>query len=348
MRLLPFGPFFRGRLSWRVQLALMIIGALLLPASGQAADPSIAPGVVVAAGASIVLVEPTEKPITAEAAGSGLVGVVRKEKLNALVYTAATLASTVDDKVTYSLDGKPWTVSITVRDQAPTLTSPDLYKSSFKAVFSLFILAVVVESGLALMFRWSPFLNLFDGRRLDPLVSFAFSLLLVWSFHLDVTTALMNTYSNTTYPWGWEGLILTAMIIAGGSAGVNRMLQTLGFRPAGGPPIPPPLPPQNEAWIAVKLIRAKAVGPVTVQIGSDANLAVAGTIGYGSVHDGEWWRYFFRDRGRFPQSGGHVVVPGPCRIQLDGVDANGKELPPAVWGVHIVADRAVIDVELKL
>ena len=109
----------------------------------------------------------------------------------------------------------------------------------------LFILAVLVENGLALIFRWRPFLDYFDSRTVNALFASGFSLFFVYLFNLDVSTTLVNTYSGTNHPVNWPGLVLTGLIIAGGSAGINRIFQALGFRPVGTQDQPVATPPAN-------------------------------------------------------------------------------------------------------
>jgi hypothetical protein len=209
---------------------------------------------------------------------------------------------------------------------------------------------VLVESGLALLFRWRPFLDFFDSRSVNSLVAFLFSLVLVRLFNLDIASQLFGTYSesNTLHlnDWmGWPGSLLTAMIIAGGSAGVNRIFQSFGFRPTSAQEkVQPPDLKNDQAWVAVTLLRDKAVGSVDVLIKN----GVAGTISGTSPKD--WfWRYFIRDKGRFPQTGGYTVPPGPgYEIELQAYDANGAALPRKKWGPYEIAPRAIIDIELKI
>jgi hypothetical protein len=246
-----------------------------------------------------------------------------------------------------------WCLPAAADQTAPTLQDPALYTTSFKALFVLMILAVVVESGLALIFRWKPFLAYFDSRSVNPLVAFAFSLIFVYLFKLDIVTTLINIYSapNPPQPINWAGMILTAMIIAGGSAGVNRLFQSLGLRPASQVEQQQPKPAPTEAWIAVTLVRDKAAGPVSVLIGQAGVPLVAGTISGTSRKGarGSWWRLFLRDRGRFPQSGGHSVVPGGAyEVRLDAEDKEGKPVQSKTWGPNAVAAGAIIDIELAV
>src|ERR1019366_1972671 len=174
---------------------------------------------------------------------------------NVLLYMPPDGRSDLEDSVEYTVEGQAVKVPIAVKAAAPMLTDSELYNKSFKALFALFILAVLVENGLALVFRWRPFLDYFDWHTVNALVAFLFSLLFVWLFELDIATTLVNTYAGTTHSVNWPGMVLTAAIIAGGSAGVNRIFQALGFRAVSSQQPPAPKPPPTEAWIAVTLVR---------------------------------------------------------------------------------------------
>ena len=330
------------RRAVHVALVLTLLMGSCAIQAAQAQSPAVVP-----AGESVVLAR-TEQAITETKVTLGALASGTQDKTNFLVYIAPERATDGQQAVvTYKAGGDTKLVSVSIRDPAPTLTDPQFYTASFKALFGLFILAVVVESGLALIFRWPPFLDFFDSRSTNAIVAFIFSYIFVQLFNLDIATTLVNIYSGTKYPVSFTGLVLTAMIIAGGSAGVRRMLQTFGFRPPAAADEPPPAPPPNEAWIAVTLIRQRAVGPVSVQIGAPGQVAIAGTI-TGTGRRSGVFRYFLRDKGRFPNSGGYRITPGQYEIRLSGVDAAGNTLSPAPWGPAQIGNRALVDVQFRL
>lgn len=268
----------------------------------------------------------------------------------ALIYLPPPGAHDMEDTVQYNVNGTPQTpIKIHVHPRAPTLDSGKLYEASFKALFVLLILAVLVESGLALLFRWRPFLDYFDSRSMNALVAFLFSFLLVQLFNLDIANQLIGIYTETSkQPTFWErlpGALLTAMIIAGGSAAVNRVFQSFGFRPTSAQEQPKkPEPNQNEAWVAVTLVREKAVGSAEVLIKNQ----VAGTIS-GASPKNRFLRYFVRDKGRFPQTAGYTVAPGAdYEIAVQGYTAQGDKLDLAKRGPFDIAPRAIIDIEFKV
>lgn len=264
----------------------------------------------------------------------------------ALLYFAPAGSADLDDLVQYKAGDSSRAMHIRVQTVAPPL-SGDIYTKSSKALFILFVLAILVENGLALLFRWRPFLDYFDTRSVNPLVALGLSLLLVMYFNLDITTGLLNIYAGTNVGANGPGILLTAMIIAGGSAGVNRIFRALGFRPVSADSEPLARPPLDKAWIAVRLgIASKAVGTIAVLIGPQGTPTAAGTINAGSGRMSRLLAYFIRDRHRFPPSGGYVVAPGgPYEVRLEGKDAAGNPLS-AGWGPYAIAQGAIIDAVL--
>lgn len=229
----------------------------------------------------------------------------------------------------------------------PTLTAHDVYTPSFQALFTLFILAVLLESGLAIIFNWKLFISTFDAKATKPLIAVLVASLFVFRYKLDIVTRLVNIYTNAGYPINFAGKFLTALVIAGGSAGVNRLLQALGFRSVQTESQPPPRVPPAVAWISVTLKRVKAEGMVNVLARPDGNFSLIGTIS-GPGLANPLLRFFFQDRARFPGSGGHTLVPGTWAIQLEGVDRNGAVIQSRLWGPYAIAAGTIIDIELTL
>ena len=185
-------------------------------------------------------------------------------------------------------------------------------------------------------------------------ISVLFAWFFVRTFDLDIVTRLINVYSdNKDFKVAFPGLFITALVIAGGSSGVNSLLIALGFRSVKTAEQITPRPPADKAWIAVRLIREKAHGSVLVSIGDPAAapggaLTVAGTIS-GKSRQGWIARFFFRDYGRFPTAGGFAVRPGqPCTVSITGTDENHAVVGPVAWGPHALAAGAIVDIELRL
>lgn len=299
----------------------------------------------VVAGGDTVLVE---GPQAIELAGQPARGLVRVEEVTIagekryrLIYHAPQPGTT--DEVKYTVAGQPQQVTVNIRE-ASALTE-QAYQEGFKALFVLFVLAVLIESALAILFNWRPFVETFNARAVRPLVSVIVAYIFVEAFDLDIVTNLVNGATSAKYPPRLLGEVLTAMIIAGGSAGVNSLFVALGYRERKTPETAAPKPPPTVAWIAVRAVGDAAARPIDVCIGTppaaDALPPVVGVIkGKSRV----LLRYLFADPGRFPTYGGHAV---PAGSEVKVVLMSGG-VTKATWGPRVVAGGAVIDVDLKI
>ncbi len=243
-----------------------------------------------------------------------------------------------------------------------SLLSGSALTAASTSVLTLFLIAVLLESALAVLFNWRPFIETFNARATRPLVAFAVAMLVVRSFSYDAVTALMDAVQGktTASPAGTLGEVVTAAILAGGSAGVNTMLVALGFREVKTPAtIAPKVSPQH-AWIAIRVIRKQSSGEVRVQIGKPdptapddlSKLPLAGVIaeaGSGSVS--ALTRFFLREKGRFPGYGGHEVPAlEPCQIVLSAkaATATGDLTVVPIPKGFIPAPGAIIDLTATL
>lgn len=268
-----------------------------------------------------------------------------------LRYTAAKGKANVSEKVVCHIAGEAEkTVEVNIRS-IPS-TAPDIvYGAVAKTLVLLFALAVLLESALAGVFRWRPFAEFFNPRAVRPLVAFGLSWWFVYYFDLDIVTALINASSEyTPKAINAGGQILTALVLAGGSSGINAILVALGVRQVSTPQNAPK-PPPTKAWIAVRAIRDQdnRAGDIDVMIGPMHTLsdkreeppyvgAIKGSSGSGILS------FFARDRGRFPSYGGFEVEAG-TEIYVVLKHANGKEKK---WGPHKVGAGAIIDLDLKV
>jgi hypothetical protein len=238
--------------------------------------------------------------------------------------------------------------------QVPKADSSTVFGDSVYGLVKLFVLAVVLESALALLFLWRPFIAVFDGRGVKSPISLAAALLVTLVFHTDIFAKLVYSYGGTLTPDSLIlGRVIEAMVIAGGSAGVHTMLLKLGIRlPTGSGAAPQP--PANKAWLAISLKRRQAKGPVQVELAAAPALGVAadwqtsGTI-LGNSHFTGAARYFFRDFGRFPNSGGWSLTPGTTYlVRLTGMDAAGGAIEVQYNEPLTLAAGAIVDIDLTL
>jgi len=217
----------------------------------------------------------------------------------------------------------------------------ETYAASFRILFALLVLAVLLESGLAVIFNWRVYQTFVGGGVKTP-VTVACAVLLASVFHLDLVTDLVNLYTPEGFPKGPVGTFLTALVLAGGSSGVNKVLVALGFRKAPPPEEARPKPARTEGWLSVRYVGTHA-GPVTVLIGEPPNPQAVAEISSRRAR-GRFAQLVLRDGSRFPSGGGYSYDAGkPCRVELR--DRAGQPIPNAVWGPYPVAPGAVIDIE---
>lgn len=266
-----------------------------------------------------------------------------------LIYTGNDATEKTGDELEYQIGGNPaQKVAINIEPKALEFNSSSS-QAIFKAVFLLFLLAVVIESALAIIFNWRPFVETFNARAVRPLVSFFVAYVFVEKFKLDLMASIVNSTTTAAVAPSSMGKVLTALVLAGGSAGVNNLLIALGYRQKKTPETATPKPPATQAWVAIRLERERAVGQVQVFLGTpqaaNARPPLVGVI-HGASKPG--LRYFLSDRGRFPGYGGHSVpANSDVTIELVGVDSNNQPLGQR-WGPFTLAGGAIIDLVLKL
>jgi hypothetical protein len=231
---------------------------------------------------------------------------------------------------------------------------PAVLPESGQALVQLFVLAVLLESALALLFNWRPFVVYLDGRAVKPLVSFIAALVVVWTFRTDIFAELLKAYGGDLSGSGLTvSRILEAMVLAGGSSGVNTMLRGLGFRA-----IPTAerqqeqRPPPDKAWLAVRLHGNPAQLTVLVELADISTAAakaapqfsIAGTI-TGSTRKSGVASFFLRDFGRFPPAQGFAVVPDKTYlVQVRLQDGAAGQDPKEVR----LAPGAIVDLDFTI
>lgn len=306
--------------------------------------------IIVEAGSSVIVVE-TDSEVSDAVASKGRVIVdVAEEGSTRLIFIAPADIPSQPVEVTYLLEGEQQSSSYRVTPGASLFGSDQTYDASLKALFVLFILAIVVESGLQLVFRWRPYIQTFNTSGANAVIAFGFSWFFVSFFELDIASRLVNAYLGVS--GGFEnstvGYALTAMIIAGGSAGVNRVFRAFGVRPLGPPASIVGPKDDSIAWISATITRENSVGPIAVLYGALGKEAVVGTIP-GSGNRGRLASFFLRNPNRFPESGGYQVkvTDEPQVIKFSALDADGRVLDVPEWGPHAIGSRAIIDVVRK-
>lgn len=90
---------------------------------------------------------------------------------------------------------------------------------------TLVIMAFLLERALALVFDHDWFRKIPECSRYKPIIAFAVSWIVCWFYSFDVLAALLEPEGVT-----WVGTLITAGILAGGSAAAVQLVQQiLGF-----------------------------------------------------------------------------------------------------------------------
>lgn len=349
-------------------MKIAILGIALLSAGAVGAEPVLVLHAGAQAGeANTVLVAPCIK-VTSSVPGVAVVTQASGRE-HALTYTPpANAAQTVTiDAVTGEAPAEAngdCLASTPVRAVITTKAGPEISDAALKEAFNLlvgaFVLALLMESAFALLFNWRIFQEFLVGRAWRTIIMFTVSLLVVTQFKLDLLASLITAYHGTSAPkvdGNWLTRVLTAMIIAGGSAGVNRILVALGFR-SQLPKVEQEkseLVRRNLAYISVT-VDSRVLGNQNIIINA-LEVPCDGTATMlGAVYRQKRARLrglLFGEPGRFPRSGGYALDASHCyrlSVTIVGVnvnrlvDMNGVAInQPANAPVYRFAPGAIVD-----
>ena len=184
---------------------------------------------------------------------------------------------------------------------------------------------------------------------------FAVSLLVVWALDVDIVAKLVSAYKGgQSQPSNFLSQCITALILAGGSAGVSNIMRALGFRSENREAELNAKAPEDQAWVAVQVTRKNAVGDLQVKIKdmgsvlslSNAPAPIAGTI---RAKRPPLLSLIVRGSNRFPQNGGYVLKPNVgYEITVEGKDANQTPITALIATTVVFAPRAVVDFTVSL
>lgn len=236
--------------------------------------------------------------------------------------------------VTYKLKGVDNPVSLTVFVVSTTSLWGDSYAPVLKALFALFVVAVLLELALGLLFNWSKFLAVFDAKGVKTIISFGVALVLVNTLGLDVLAYIVALIWNPQVKSDALTMTLSAMVLAGGSNVVNTLFLALGFRSPRTAESVQVKPPPTKAWISVRIERMESKqAPETVQV-SLCQVPVGGKgdfVDVALIRDKDrrlcFLKPFLRDPMRFPGAGGQSVLPNvPCEVKArTNINGQAKE-----------------------
>lgn len=231
---------------------------------------------------------------------------------------------------------------------------------ALRILAAAFVLAVLLESAFELMFNWRLFQEYFVGKAWRTPIMFAISLLVVRQFGFDPLAQVFNAYQGGAPQdkGDWLTSILSAMILAGGSVGVNRIMASLGIRS--------PFPKieqerarlsEQEAYLSVTVCTKDGAKQFAVNMAESANdpgtPQVLGIIG--GNREGRLRNLFFPTSLRIPRSGGmRVAVDKSYRISVTDLrtrevyDIYGSPTSVATAPALRFSPRSFVDIVIVL
>ncbi|MGO4835964.1 hypothetical protein AB4144_27355, partial [Rhizobiaceae sp. 2RAB30] len=190
---------------------------------------------------------------------------------------------------------------------------------------AFFGLVVLFESGFGLLFQWRLFREFFPVAGWRAPIMFVVSAVLTYNFpELDVFGRSVAAFGQTAATSAGDSnatWLISAAILAGGSAGMMRIFEQLGIRSAPTDPVPPAID-RTMAWLSLRVVGStKDLKTVVVKIerapeGVATHAGIAGTLRNEDFKT-RFLRVMGRDLRRFPPSGGYLVeADKPYKITL--------------------------------
>lgn len=252
----------------------------------------------------------------------------------------------------------------------PVTGTGDVWNKLSGPLLQLLAVVIVLESALAALFQWRPWRMAFNGKAFKTPVMLVVGGLLVWAMGYDPMAKILAADGiglvDPLKPTFWQAVltgVLSAMIVAGGSSGINALLARLGLRavPVTDEEKAARELTKDQAWVSVRAIGAVASDPIQIGVEELADQdtsatkyhydlvalpPLAGTIDPRSAFK-KAWASFFADNDRFPSYGGRRVAAGPhCRITATWKGRDGWQTVGVFRGRF--ASRAVIDLVVDL
>ncbi len=202
----------------------------------------------------------------------------------------------------------------------------------FTEIIALLVVTTVLESALATIFQWRVYQMLFNARAVKSIVMVVVGWGVVTLFDYDIFARILSLAGvgpAETDPKVLSvrksdafSIAMSALVLAGGSAGINTLLKRLGFRSPIQDEAAPVLK-EDEAWISVTVLRKRAVGSVQIHLDEIAAAPEDAPALLGVVDD-RWaitkvLEMIFAVPGRVPSYGGRKVKVGQAyRIVATG------------------------------
>ena len=210
----------------------------------------------------------------------------------------------------------------------------------------LLVVATLLECALAIIFQWRIFRIVFAEKAVKVPLAVLAALIIVNMVSYDPFFAILKDAQATRAAQGnWVTYLMSALVLAGGTAGVNRLFQALGLRSVTSEaPAPAPVN-DGDAWISVSINRQDQTSREAVHIlveqlpiGEPVGAALAAVIDPRSPRRLAWDAFRARSN-RYPPSGGHVVRSN----QPYAISVKLEKGEPVLLHRGSFAPRAVVD-----
>lgn len=113
--------------------------------------------------------------------------------------------------------------------QDPEVPKQAELEGVWRVLVVFLILSAVIESALTPLFNWRQFTKYFLNKGLRIPITVLFAVLVVRGYGLDIFRDILAALGESVQPC-LGGQVLTALLLAGGSSGVNKLLQTWKVR----------------------------------------------------------------------------------------------------------------------
>ena len=262
----------------------------------------------------------------------------------------ATTAAATDDSTASEASQAKADADAKREAEAATKT-PDIGRIA-SLLAGVFALAAVIEAALAVIFAWPVFLDRINRRNAKMPISLVVSGIVAWGFDLQLVHKLAAAFgagSGQNLPGEFDAL-LSALILAGGAAGVRNLMVSLGLATPTAELEKPAKPPSNRAWLSVRDERSSKDTPLTIWLetsdSSGKKIApfIVGAIAAGNHARSGLARIFLTDRSRFPVIAGYAVDVGKA---YDIHVVQGSTAPAAAstprWKDYAFGEGAIVD-----
>lgn len=214
---------------------------------------------------------------------------------------------------------------------------------------AVFALAAVLEAALAVIFAWPAFLDRINRRNAKMPISLLLGFVVAKSFDLDLVEKLGAAFGAGNASLNdWFDSLISALLLAGGGAGVRNLMVSLGLAMPTAELEKPPKPPSNRAWLSVRDGRTVKDSPLTIWLratdstGAKGKPFIIGSIIANNRMRMGLARMFLIDRSRFPVVAGYAVDIGNTYDIFVEQDPDAPAGDPR-WRDYAFGEGAIID-----